>query len=410
VFLFASIRIALRALRVNKLRSALTMLGIVIGVGAVIAMVAVGSGASNRIAEQIASIGSNLLMVLPGSATSGGMRMGFGSTMTLTEDDARAIAVEVPGVVTASGSMRGAAQLVFGNQNWSTAVQGTAPDYLEIRDWELDSGRFFTQEDMDGATKVVVLGQTVKDNLFGDGDAIGQAIRIKKVPFMVIGILTRKGQTTWGQDQDDVVVIPLSTAKKRVLGVSQANARFVGVIQVKVAAPELLQDVQLQVSDLLRQRHRLQPYQDNDFDVRNLAESFAVQAESSRTMTLLLGAIASVSLLVGGIGIMNIMLVSVTERTREIGLRMAVGARSRDILGQFLIEAVTLALVGGILGILTGVGGSALIALLAKWSTLITPGSIALAFGSSAFIGIFFGYFPARKAAYLDPIEALRYE
>jgi len=410
VFLLASIRIALRALRVNKLRSALTMLGIVIGVGAVIAMVAVGSGASNRIAEQIASIGSNLLMVLPGSATSGGMRMGFGSTMTLTEDDARAIAVEIPGVVTASGSMRGAAQLVYGNQNWSTAVQGTAPDYLEIRDWELDSGRFFTQEDIDGATKVVVLGQTVKDNLFGDGDAIGEVIRIKKVPFTVIGILTRKGQTTWGQDQDDVVVIPLSTAKKRVLGVSQANARFVGVIQVKVAAPELLQDVQLQVSDLLRQRHRLQAYQDNDFDVRNLAESFAVQAESSRTMTLLLGAIASVSLLVGGIGIMNIMLVSVTERTREIGLRMAVGARSRDILGQFLIEAVTLALVGGILGILTGVGGSALIAMLAKWSTLITPASIALAFGSSAFIGIFFGYFPARKAAYLDPIEALRYE
>ena len=410
MFLLASIRIALRALRVNKLRSALTMLGIVIGVGAVIAMVAVGSGASNRIAEQIASIGSNLLMVLPGSATSGGMRMGFGSTMTLTEDDARAIAVEIPGVVTASGSMRGAAQLVYGNQNWSTAVQGTAPDYLEIRDWELDSGRFFTQEDIDGATKVVVLGQTVKDNLFGDGDAIGEVIRIKKVPFTVIGILTRKGQTTWGQDQDDVVVIPLSTAKKRVLGVSQANARFVGVIQVKVAAPELLQDVQLQVSDLLRQRHRLQAYQDNDFDVRNLAESFAVQAESSRTMTLLLGAIASVSLLVGGIGIMNIMLVSVTERTREIGLRMAVGARSRDILGQFLIEAVTLALVGGILGILTGVGGSALIAMLAKWSTLITPASIALAFGSSAFIGIFFGYFPARKAAYLDPIEALRYE
>jgi putative ABC transport system permease protein len=410
MFLFASVRIALRALRVNKLRSALTMLGIVIGVGAVIAMVAIGTGASNRIAEQIASIGSNLLMVLPGSATSGGMRMGFGSTMTLTEDDARAIAAEIPGVVTASGSMRGVAQLVVGNQNWSTAVQGTAPDYLEIRDWELDSGRFFTQEDMDGATKVVVLGQTVRDNLFGDGDAVGQVIRVKKVPFTVIGILARKGQSTWGQDQDDVVIIPLSTAKKRVLGVSQANARFVGVIQVKVAAPELLQEVQQQASDLLRQRHRLQPYQDNDFDVRNLAETFAVQAESSRTMTLLLGAIASVSLLVGGIGIMNIMLVSVTERTREIGLRMAVGARSRDILGQFLIEAVTLALVGGILGILLGVGGSMLIAALANWTTLITPASIAVAFGSSAFIGIFFGYFPARKAAFLDPIEALRYE
>ncbi len=410
MFLLASVRIALRALRVNKLRSALTMLGIVIGVGAVIAMVAIGTGASNRIAEQIASIGSNLLMVLPGSATSGGMRMGFGSTMTLTEDDARAIAIEIPGVVTASGSMRGVAQLVYGNQNWSTAVQGTAPDYLEIRDWELDSGRFFTQEDMDGATKVVVLGQTVRENLFGDGDAIGQVIRVKKVPFTVIGILAKKGQSTWGQDQDDVVIIPLSTAKKRVLGVSQANARFVGVIQVKVAAPELLQDVQQQAIELLRQRHRLQPYQDNDFDVRNLAETFAVQAESSRTMTLLLGAIASVSLLVGGIGIMNIMLVSVTERTREIGLRMAVGARSRDILGQFLIEAVTLALVGGILGILTGVGGSMLIAALANWTTLITPASIAVAFGSSAFIGIFFGYFPARKAAYLDPIEALRYE
>ena len=410
MFLLASVRIALRALRVNKLRSALTMLGIVIGVGAVIAMVAIGTGASNRIAEQIASIGSNLLMVLPGSATSGGMRMGFGSTMTLTEEDARAIALEIPGVVTASGSMRGVAQLVFGNQNWSTAVQGTAPDYLEIRDWELDSGRFFTQEDMDGATKVVVLGQTVRDNLFGDGDAIGQVIRVKKVPFTVIGILARKGQSTWGQDQDDVVIIPLSTAKKRVLGVSQANARFVGVIQVKVAAPELLQDVQQQAIELLRQRHRLQPYQDNDFDVRNLAETFAVQAESSRTMTLLLGAIASVSLLVGGIGIMNIMLVSVTERTREIGLRMAVGARSRDILGQFLIEAVTLALVGGILGILTGVGGSMLIAALANWTTLITPASIAVAFGSSAFIGIFFRYLPARKAAYLVPIEALRYE
>jgi len=410
MFLFQSIRIALRALRVNKMRSALTMLGIVIGVGAVIAMVAIGSGATQRIQEQIASIGSNLLMVVPGSATSGGMRMGFGSTMTLTEDDARAIAIEIPGVLTASGSMRGTAQVVFGNQNWSTAIQGTAPDYLEIRDWELDSGRFFTQEDLDGATKVAVLGQTVKDNLFGDGEAVGQVVRIKKVPFTVIGTLARKGQTSWGQDQDDVVIIPLSTAKKRVLGVSQANARFVGVIQIKAVSPDLLTDIQAQAVDLLRQRHRLQPYQDNDFDVRNLAEMFAVQAASTKTMTMLLGAIASVSLLVGGIGIMNIMLVSVTERTREIGLRMAVGARSRDILGQFLIEAVTLALVGGILGILVGVGASTLIALLANWSTLITPASIAVAFGSSAFIGIFFGYFPARKAAYLDPIEALRYE
>jgi putative ABC transport system permease protein len=306
--------------------------------------------------------------------------------------------------------MRGVAQLVFGNQNWSTAIQGTAPDYLVIRDWDLAEGKFFTDEDVDGATKVAVLGQTVKESLFGDGDPIGQIIRIMKVPFTVIGVLTRKGQSTWGQDQDDVVLIPLSTAKKRVLGVSQANARFVRVIQIKVASADLLSDTQQQVIDLLRQRHRLQPYEDNDFDVRNLAETFAAQAESSRTMTLLLGAIASVSLLVGGIGIMNIMLVSVTERTREIGLRMAVGARSRDILGQFLIEAVTLALIGGILGVLLGVGGSALIAMLASWSTLITPRSIALAFGSSAAIGIFFGYYPAHKAAFLDPIEALRYE
>ena len=410
MYLVASVRIALRALRVNKLRSALTMLGIIIGVGAVIAMVAVGSGAANRISEQIASIGSNLIIVLPGSATSGGLRMGHGSTLTLTEEDAKAIALEIPGVQTAGGSMRGTAQLVFGNQNWSTIVQGTTADYLEIRDWDLADGRFFTAEDIDGATKVVVLGQTVRENLFGDGDPIGQIIRIKKVPFEVIGLLTRKGQSSWGQDQDDVVIIPLSTAKKRVLGVSQANARNVGVIHVKVKSVELMQEIQDQLTALLRQRHRIQLDQENDFQVRNLAETFAAQEESSRTMTLLLGAIASVSLLVGGIGIMNIMLVSVTARTREIGVRMAVGARSRDILGQFLIEAVTLALIGGILGILLGVGGSMLIAMLANWSTLITPGSITVAFGSSALIGIFFGYYPAHKAAFLDPIEALRYE
>ncbi|MFB3818432.1 MAG: ABC transporter permease [Candidatus Methylomirabilales bacterium] len=406
----ASFRIALRALRINKLRSALTMLGIIIGVGAVIAMVAIGSGAANRVKEQIASIGSNLLMVVPGAATSGGMRMGFGSTMTLTEEDARAIALEVPGVAHAGGSMRGTAQIVFGNQNWSTGVFGVTPEYPEIRDWEVVAGKFFTEEDVDGATKVAVLGQTVAESLFGDGDPIGQIIRIKKVPFTVIGVLDRKGQSTWGQDQDDTVLIPLSTAKKRVLGVSQANARSVGTIHVKVAAPELIPEVEQAVADLLRQRHRLQSYQENDFQVRNLSDMFAAQEAASKTMTLLLGAIASVSLLVGGIGIMNIMLVSVTERTREIGLRMAVGARSRDILGQFLIEAVTLALIGGVLGIALGLGGSSLIAALANWSVLITPGSIGMAFGSAAMIGIFFGYYPARKAAFLDPIEALRYE
>ena len=410
VFILSSIRIALRALMLNKLRATLTMLGIIIGVGAVIAMVAIGRGASQRISDQISSIGSNLIMVLPGSTTSGGMRMGHGSTMTLTEEDARAIEVEVPGVVATSGVVRGTAQVVFGNQNWSTPVQGTTPEFADIRDWEVVEGKFFSEQDMDGATKVVVLGQTVRENLFGDGEAVGQIVRVRKVPFTVIGVLDRKGQSTWGQDQDDTVIIPLSTAKRRVLGVSKANARMVGVILVKAAKAEIIPEIEPQITSLLRQRHRLQPIQDDDFQVRNLSDMFAAQEAASKTMTLLLGAIASVSLLVGGIGIMNIMLVSVTERTREIGLRMAVGARSRDILGQFLIEAVTLALIGGILGILVGVGGSKLIAMLASWSTLITPGTIAMAFGSAAFIGIFFGYYPARKAAYMDPIEALRYE
>ncbi len=406
----SGVRIAVRALRINKLRSTLTMLGMVIGVGAVIAMVAVGSGAAQRIQDQIASIGSNLLVVLPGSATSGGMRLGHGTTMTLTEDDARAIAAEIPGVTHAGGTRRGTAQIVFGNQNWTTRVMGAPADYPEIRDWEVAQGRFFSQEDFDGFTKVAVLGRTVTEALFGDGEAVGQIIRINKVPFTVVGVMSAKGQTTWGLDQDDEVFIPLSTAKKRVLGVNKANPRSLPGIHVKVAAPELMSEVEQQVIDLLRQRHRLQPYEEDDFQVRTLADMYAAQQAAGQTMTLLLAAIASVSLLVGGIGIMNIMLVSVTERTQEIGLRMAVGARRRDILGQFLIEAVTLALIGGILGIGLGVGASTLIATLANWHTLITPGSLVLAFGSAAIVGVFFGYYPARKAASLDPIEALRYE
>jgi len=406
----ASIQIALRALRVNKLRSALTMLGIIIGVSAVIAMMAVGAGARERIAEQIRSIGSNVIIILSGSTTSGGIRIGSGSILTLTEDDATAIAREVPAVEAAAPTIRGTAQVVFGNQNWSTVIQGATPEYLVVREWPVVSGRDIMPQDVDGAAKVVLLGQTVAANLFGDSDPLGEIIRIKKVPFTVVGVLAAKGQSAWGQDQDDIVVIPLSTAKRKVLGVSQANARSVGAIIVRAKGPEWMDEAVEQMTVLLRQRHRLQPGQEDDFTVRNLSEVFAAQEESARTMSLLLGAIASVSLLVGGIGIMNIMLVSVTERTREIGIRMAVGARERDILTQFLIEAVTLALIGGIVGIALGVGGSALLSFLAQWETLIAPQAILLAFLFSTVVGVFFGYYPARKAASLDPIEALRYE
>ena len=405
-----SARIAVRALRVNVLRSALTMLGIIIGVGAVIAMVSVGAGAQARVAEQIQSLGSNLLIVLSGSVTSSGIRLGTGSQLTITEDDAAAIKREVPAIQVAAPSTRGTAQIVFGNLNWSTAVQGVTVDYLEARDWGLEAGRSVSQEDVDGATKVAMLGQTTALNLFGDADPLGQVIRIKKVPFTVIGLLERKGQNSWGQDQDDVVVIPLSTAKKKVLGASLANPRAVGAISVKVRPEEDMAEAENQIRALLRQRHRLQPYQDDDFWLRNLSEVLQTQEESSRVMTYLLAAIASVSLLVGGIGIMNIMLVSVTERTREIGLRMAVGARGRDILFQFLVEAITLSMIGGIIGIALGLGGSRAISYLAAWRTLVAPEAIALAFGFAAAIGIFFGFYPARKAARLDPIEALRYE
>jgi putative ABC transport system permease protein len=406
----ASVQIALRALRVNKMRSALTMLGIIIGVSAVIAMMAVGAGARERIAAQIRSIGSNVIIVLSGSTTSGGIRVGSGSVLTLTEDDATAIAREVPAVEAAGPTMRGTAQVVFGNQNWSTVVQGATPEYLVVREWPVVSGRDIMPQDVDGAAKVVLLGQTVAANLFGDSDPVGEIIRIKKVPFTVVGILAAKGQSAFGQDQDDIVVIPLSTAKRKVLGVSQANPRSVGAILIRAWAPEVIPEAVEQMTVLLRQRHRLQPWQEDDFTVRNLSEVFAAQEESARTMSLLLGAIASVSLLVGGIGIMNIMLVSVTERTREIGIRMAVGARERDIMTQFLIEAVTLALIGGIVGIGLGVGGSALLSFFAEWETVIAPAAIGLAFVFSTVVGVFFGYYPARKAASLDPIEALRYE
>jgi len=406
----ASMRIALRALRVNRMRSALTMLGIIIGVAAVIAMVAVGSGATARIQEQIESIGSNLIMVLPGSVTTSGMRLGSGAGVTLTEDDGKAIVAECPAVSLAVPTVRGGAQVMFGNNNWATSIQGTTPDYVKIRDLSMASGHSFTDDDVAGAAKVALLGPTVVKNLFGDADSVGQIIRIKNVPFTVAGELAAKGQSPTGQDQDDVILIPISTAKRQVTGTSQANARSVGSLMVQAIGPQAMSEAENEMRSLLRQRHRLQPDQEDDFTIRNLAEVFAAQESSARVMSILLGAIASVSLIVGGIGIMNIMLVSVTERTREIGLRLAIGAKTRDILSQFLVEAVTLSVLGGVTGIVTGVAASVVISYLARWNTLVSPTAIVLAFVFSGLVGIFFGYYPARKAALLDPIDALRYE
>jgi len=410
VNIWASARIAVRALRVNKLRSALTMLGIVIGVGAVITMVAVGAGAQARVAEQIQSLGSNMIVVLSGSVTSGGVRLGSGSQLTITEEDAWAIQREIPLVEAAAPTVRGSAQIVYGNLNWATSIQGVTPEYFVVRDWPVASGKALSQEDVDGATKVALLGETVAINLFGDSEPVGDVIRIKNVPFTVIGVLDRKGQSTYGQDQDDTILIPLSTAKKKVIGVSQANARSVGSISVKVREARMMHAAEEEIRGLLRQRHRLQTYQDDNFWIRNLSEVLESQEASSRVLTMLLAAIASVSLLVGGIGIMNIMLVSVTERTREIGLRMAVGARGKDILMQFLVEAVTLSLIGGAVGIAFGLVGTYAVACFAGWRTLVDPTAIVVAFGFAAAVGIFFGFYPARKAAGLDPIEALRYE
>ncbi len=407
--LTASMRIAFNALRINKLRSALTMLGIIIGVAAVIAMVAVGSGAQARIQEQIASIGSNVIIVLSGSITSSGIRLGSGFAQTLSEDDARVIARDCPGVQAAAPISRGGVQVVYGNNNWATQLLGTTPDYLGIRDLQVQDGQAFTTGDVDAAAKVALLGKTVIDNLFNGEDPVGKVIRIKSVPFTVGGTLVPKGQSPTGQDQDDVILVPISTAKKKVIGSSQANAAAVGQIMVQ-AREGMTQDAQDQMTTLLRQRHHIQANQDDDFTIRNMEEVFKAQETSASVMSMLLAAIASVSLIVGGIGIMNIMLVSVTERTREIGLRLAVGAKTKDILSQFLIEAVTLAVVGGAAGIAAGLAASTLISYFAGWSTLVSAGSILLGFVFSALVGVSFGYYPARKAAFMDPIEALRYE
>jgi len=402
---FMTFRIALRALGKNKLRSFLTMLGIIIGVGAVIAMVAIGEGAKALVRAQIAILGTNVLVILPGTVTQGGVRTGFGGVRTLVDSDAKAIMEELPVVTFAAPVVRRGEQVVAGNQNWSTLVQGVAPEFQHIRDWQVAAGRFITQADVDSAAKVALIGQTVADTLFGNEDPLDAVIRIRKIPFRVVGLLAPKGQTGTGTDQDDVVMIPYTTMQKRIMAITHVQQ-----IVVSAVSAERTEEAREQITALLRQRHRIQPDQDDDFFIRNLSDIAEAASRTAWIMAILLGSIASVSLLVGGIGIMNIMLVSVTERTREIGIRMAVGARRKDIMLQFLVEAVVIAAIGGAFGILLGIGSSGLMNRLGGWPTLIRPDIIALAFLFSAAVGVFFGFYPAKKAADLDPIEALRYE
>jgi putative ABC transport system permease protein len=399
------LRVAYRALTRNKMRSSLTMLGIIIGVGAVIAMVGIGQGAKRMIDSQISSLGDNLLTVFSGSHSHGGVRGGAGSSVDLTADDAQAILDYCPAVAKVSPMVRTGAQVVAGNLNWATSVEGYGPDFLSIRSWPLSSGSFFTDQDVRGATKVCVLGETVVDELFAGQDPVGEIVRINKLPFRVIGVLSSKGQNAFGRDQDDLVIVPYTTAQKKLIGITHIQS-----IMVSAKDRTMMDAAEEQITALLRQRHKILPGQDDDFTVRSQLDIASVAGSTSGVMTILLGAIASVSLIVGGIGIMNIMLVSVTERTREIGLRMAVGAKGRDILVQFLVEAVVLCLSGGIIGILLGAGSSEVISGVLHWPVYISIPAVALAFFFAAFVGIFFGFYPARKASLLDPIEALRYE
>jgi putative ABC transport system permease protein len=406
MILLTIIRTAIRALKRNLLRTLLTMLGIIIGVGAVIAMVSIGNGAKAQVEAQIASLGQNVLTVFSGNMSRGGFGMGFGSAGTLGKEDYYAIQRELTGINGVSPEVRGSAQVVFGNQNYQTSIMGGSVDYLSIRAWKVKSGDNFTDTDVRNANKVCILGATTANQLFGEGsDPVGQIVRIKNAPYSVVGLLARKGGGFMGSDQDDTIIIPWTSAMKRLTGGTTFRT-----ISMQAIRPDLVNDVQQQLTELLRQRHRIPEGKDDDFTIRTQQEFMETATATSTVLTILLGSIASVSLLVGGIGIMNIMLVSVTERTREIGIRMAVGARSRDILLQFLTEAVVLSLVGGLVGILLGVGGSHLVTLKMGWATLISSNSIVMAFMFSAAIGIFFGFYPARKAGRLDPIDALRYE
>ncbi|HOG11895.1 MAG: ABC transporter permease [Smithellaceae bacterium] len=401
-------KISLRALRANKMRSALTMLGIIIGVAAVITMLAVGRGASNKISEQIATVGSNLIIVLPGSTTASGIRLGSGAFQNLTRADAEAIRQECSAVATTAPILNGSAQIIYGNANWPSVVFGTDENMLEVRDWTLSAGRNFYDQEIRSAAKVCLLGQTVVDNLFGNDDPLHKTVRIKKVPFVVIGVLAPKGQSMMGQDQDDIVYAPVSAAQRNLFGRSFPGT--VRSIMVKAKSTEDLDRAEQQIKELLRQRHRIGAGQEDDFTVRNLTQMMQMAEQASRVMALLLAAIAGVSLLVGGIGIMNIMLVSVTERTREIGIRMAVGAKTWDIRLQFIIEAMILSLIGGLIGVLLGILFAELLSFFAGWTILISTYSILLSFGFSGLVGIFFGFYPAYKASLMNPIDALRHE
>jgi len=404
--LLSTFKIAARALRRNKLRSALTALGIIIGVGAVIAMVSIGNGAKAQVEAQIAGLGENVILIFSGSTTVSGIRTGQGGAGTLKIEDAQAIRREIPSVTLVSEEVASNAQIASGNQNWSTRINGESADYFDLRQWALAEGAPFTEQDVRGANKVCVIGRTTATKIFGNDDAVGQILRIKNVPFGVTGVLTSKGLSTQGTDQDDIVIMPYTSAMKRVLG----GGTTLRNINAQVASSHDLAPAQQQIIALLRQRHNIREGRDDDFTVRTQEEIAAAATATTDVMTGLLGAIAGVSLLVGGIGIMNIMLVSVTERTREIGTRMAVGAHGRDILSQFLIEAISLSCVGGVIGILVGVASAKILAAVKNWPSLISPTSIIAAFLVSAAVGVFFGFYPARKAAQLDPIDALRYE